>query len=160
MISCGNVKTNAILIGLLALASLAVAEETSFHDVKITNADGTQNKASLVFDDDAKAVVVQAAKSQPVTIPYDQIDSVSYEFTKKHRLKQGIAVGFLSPGTGLIIALTKSRSHWLDISFHEQEVAKDLVLRLDKHSYQRVCDAAKTHTGKEVVLLGKTYVHH
>jgi hypothetical protein len=65
-------------------------------------------------------------------------------------------LGLLSPGTGIIVALTKSKGHWLDIDFHEQDVAKTVVLRLEKRDYQKVCDAAKAHTGKEVALLGRT----
>jgi len=52
--------------------------------------------------------------------------------------------------------LTKSRSHWLDIDFHEQDAPKSVVLRLDKRTYHEVCEAAKAHTGTEVSDLGRT----
>lgn len=99
---------------------------------------------------------MQSADGQVVTIPYNQIDNFSYEYTKKHRIEQGVAWELLSPGTGIIVALTRSKGHWLDIDFHEQNVPKTAVLRLDKRDYQKVCDDAKAHTGKEVAILGRT----
>ena len=76
--------------------------------------------------------------------------------TKKHRLKQGLALGMLSPGTGIIVAFTKSKNHWLEIDFYDQDKPRALVLKLDKRNYQKVCDAAKAHTGKDVAMIGKT----
>jgi hypothetical protein len=59
-----------------------------------------------------------------------------------------------SLGAGAIVMLTKSKSHWLYIDFHEQNVAKSVVLRMDKNEYHQIFDAVKTHTGKEVEFLG------
>jgi hypothetical protein len=89
-----------------------------------------------------------------VTIPYDQLDKFSYEYTKKHRITQGAVVMVASLGAGAIVMLTKSKSHWLYIDFHEQAVPKSLVLRMDKKEYKNIFDAVKTHTGKEVEFLG------
>jgi hypothetical protein len=49
--------------------------------------------------------------------------------------------------------LTKSKSHWLYIDFHEQAAPKSIVLRMDKNQYRSIIDAVKTHTGKEVEFL-------
>jgi hypothetical protein len=148
--------TACVLVLMFALIGRSIAEETAFRDVKLASAKGTLTKASLTFSDQSKAVIVQSADGQVVTIPYNQIDNFSYEYTKKHRIEQGVALGLLSPGAGIIVALTRSKGHWLDIDFHEQNVPKTVVLRLDKRDYQKVCDAAKAHTGKEVAILGRT----
>ena len=151
-------RLKPILILLVSLAGFALAEETSFTDIKLPTADGAFTKATLSFSDDSKTVVVRTKKGDLTTVGYDQIDGFSYEYTKSHRVKQGAAVGVLalSPAAFVIVALTKSKSHWLDIAFHQQDVAKTMVLRLDKNSYQQVFEAARKHTGKEVVMLGKT----
>ena len=62
----------------------------------------------------------------------------------------------LSPGTGIIVAFTKSKNHWLEIDFHDKSALGALVLKLNKRNYKRVCDATKAHTGKEVLIAGKT----
>ncbi len=147
-------------IPVLAMPLLAVvicaADETAFRDVKLASATGTLTNATVTFSDDTKAVVVRVADGRLLTISYNQIDKLSYEYTKKHRIKQGVALGLLSPGTGIIVAFTKSKNHWLDIDFHEEKALNTLVLKLDKRDYQKVCDAAKVRTGKEVAMLGKT----
>jgi hypothetical protein len=89
-----------------------------------------------------------------VTIPYDQLDKFSYEYTKEHRITQGAVVMIASVGAGAIVMLTKSKSHWLYIDFHEQNVPKTVVLRMDKKEYKDIFDAVKTHTRKEVEFLG------
>ena len=59
-----------------------------------------------------------------------------------------------SLGAGAIVMLTKSKSHWLYIDYHEQNVPKSVVLRMDKSDYKKIFEAVKTHTGKEVEMLG------
>jgi len=144
----------AVLLTVLTVANLGIAEETAFNGVKLADAKGKQADARLIFSDSNKDLVVRVADRDFVTIPYDQLDKFSYEYTKKHRITQGAIVMVASLGAGAIVMLTKSKSHWLYIDFHEQNAPKSVVLRMDKGEYQRIFDAVKTHTGKEVEFLG------
>jgi hypothetical protein len=99
-------------------------------------------------------MVVRVADRDVVLIPYSQLDKFSYEYTKKHRITQGAVVMVASLGAGAIVMLTKSKSHWLYIDFHEQNTAKSIVLRMDKNEYKKIFDAVKTHTGKDVEFVG------
>ena len=147
-------KAISTLLVLTVLSSLSLGEETAFNGVKLADAKGKQAEARLVFSDNNKNLVVQVADRNAVTIPYEQLDKFSYEYTKKHRITQGAIVMVASLGAGAIVMLTKSKSHWLYIDFHEQNVPKSVVLRLDKHEYQHIFEAVKTHIGKEVEFLG------
>ncbi len=120
----------------------------------LADAKGKQADASLIFSDNNKNVVVRVADRDFVTMPYDQLDKFSYEYTKKHRITQGAIVMVASLGAGAIVMLTKSKSHWLYVDFHEQNAPKSVVLRMDKHEYKSIIEAVKTHTGKEVEFLG------
>ncbi len=138
---------------LLALTNLGLASETSFHRVKVPDLKGNQRKAVLIFSDHDQAIEVRPAKGDTVTIPYAQIDKCSYEYTKKHRITEGSIV--TAPvGVGAILMLTKSKSHWLEIDYHDQDTRKAFVLRMDKHEYLHVLEALKTHTGKDAEILG------
>lgn len=145
--------TSFLLILMLA-GNFAFADETAFSGVKLADVKGKQADARLIFSDNNKNVVVRVADRDFVAIPYDQIDNFSYEYTKKHRVTQGAIVMIASLGAGAIVMLTKSKSHWLYIDFHEQNVPKSVVLRMDKKEYQSIIEAVKTHTGKEVQFLG------
>lgn len=126
--------------------------------VKLADAKGKQADASLIFTDSNKNIAVRVADRDVVTVPYDQVDKFSYEYTKKHRITQGAIVMVASLGAGAIVMLTKSKSHWLYIDFHEQNAPKSVVLRMDKNDYKKIFDAVKTHTGKEVEILQKDKV--
>ncbi len=144
----------SVVLMIFLSVSLSLAEETAFRGVKLADAKGKQADASLIFSDNNKNVVVRVADRDFLTMPYDQIDKFSYEYTKKHRVTQGALVMVASLGVGAIVMLTKSKSHWLYIDFHEQTNAKTVVLRMDKNEYKKIFDAVKTHTGKEVEFLG------
>ena len=93
------------------------------------------------------------AKGTAVSIPYGEIDKFSYEYTKKHRINEE-SVFAAAVGVGAIVMLTKSKSHWLEIDYHEGDIPKSFVLRMDKHEYIRILDAVKAHTGKDAEILG------
>lgn len=134
-------------------ASLGSAEETSFQRVKVPDAKGGQVKAVLTFSDNDKAVEVRPAKGAAVSIPYAEIDKFSYEFTRKHRINDASIV--TAPiGVGAVMMLTRSKDHWLQIDYREQDVPKTYVVRMDKHEYLHILDAVKSHTGKDTEVLG------
>ena len=147
-------RSLAVLFTVVTIISLSFGEETTFHGVKLADAKGLQTRASLTFNDASKSVVVRVAEQDLATIPYDQLEKFTYEYTKKHRITQGAIVMIASVGAGAIVMLTKSRSHWLEIDYHDQDIPKSIVLRMDKREYRGMLEAVKNHTGKEVELLG------
>jgi hypothetical protein len=147
------------VISLVAIAllvtSASIADETSFK-VKVADAKGKQADARLMLSDTDKKLEVQVADRDLVAAPYDQLDKLSYEYTKKDRVTQGAIVMVASLGAGAVVMLTKSKSHWLYIDYRDQNIPKTVVLRLDKKDYKDVLAALKTHTGKDVNMLGDT----
>jgi hypothetical protein len=147
-------RTCIVLALILALVHLSFADVT-FPRVKLVDTQGHQAKASLTFDDSNKVVEVHLAKGNSLLVPYDQADKFSYEITRKHRITTGaIVLLAVSVIGGIIVMSTKSTNHWLDIDYHNSGEAKNVVLHLDKRDYQKVIDAVKNHTGKDVEFLG------
>ena len=146
-------KITGLMIATLLLSNVSFADETDFN-VKLADAKGKQAEARLVFRDDSKNIAVRVADREFVAVPYDQLDNFSYEYTQKHRITQRAMVMVASLGAGAIVMLTKSKSHWLYIDYHDRNVPMSVVLRMDKSNYKKVFDAVKTHTGKEVEFMG------
>ena len=142
----------AVLLLIFTVVTLGVAEETSFNRVTAPDSKGKLSKAVLTFSDEHKAVEVHPAKGSVVSVPYSEIDKFSYEYTKKHRDNEESIL--TAPVGGAIFMLTKSKSHWLQIDYHEGDLPKSYVLRMDKHEYIRILDAVKAHTGKDPQVLG------
>ena len=137
---------------IFIVVTLGVTEETSFNRVTAPDSKGKLSKAVLTFSDEHKAVEVQPAKGSLVSIPYSEIDKFSYEYTKKRRINEESIL--TAPVGGAIFMLTKSRSHWLQIHYHQGDLPKSYVVRMDKHEYIRILDAVKAHTGKDTEVLG------
>jgi hypothetical protein len=150
----GTMKTAVAVLLVLCTVNIAMAEDVAFRNVKLEDAKGKQADASLIFDESNKAMVVRVADRDFVTIPYDKIDKFTYEYSKKHRITQGAIVMIASLGAGAVVMLTKSKSHWLYVYYHQTTDPSSLVLRMDKKNYKRILDTAKTQTGKEVEFLG------
>jgi len=146
------VKKTVLALLVLLACTLGLAEETSFNRVAAPDSKGKLSKAVLTFSDEHKAVEVHPAKGTVVSIPYSEIDKFSYEYTKKHRINEESIL--TAPVGGAIFMLTKSKSHWLQIHYHQGDVPKSYVVRMDKHEYIRILDAVKAHTGKDAEVLG------
>ena len=155
----GNVRKRAsvlasfLLVGATVAVNLCFAADVSFHRVKVPDAKGRQNSAVLTFSDTDKAVEVRPLKGDTTTIPYSAIAQCSYEFTRKHRVNGG-TIATSPVGVGAVMMLTKSKSHWLEIDYNEQGVAKAFVLRMDKREYLQILEALKAHTGIDAQVLG------
>jgi hypothetical protein len=149
-------KLIAGIAGLLLTAnSFGYADTVSFNTCKLADVKGKQADATLTFKDDSKELQIRVSDRDLVTIPYNDLDKVSYEYTKKHRITEGALVMVASLGAGAIVMLTKSKSHWLYIDYREQNTAKTVVLRLDKKDYKKILDAVKAHTGIDVQMLSQ-----
>ncbi|MGP8093740.1 MAG: hypothetical protein ACLP72_10500 [Candidatus Sulfotelmatobacter sp.] len=122
--------------------------------MKIPDLSGRQTKAILTFSDDHKALELRPAKGDAVSISYNQLDKCSYEFTRKHRVSASTIVLAAMTGVGAVVLFTKSKSHWLEVAYHDQDAPKILVLRMDKHNYIRILEALKSHTGIDAEILG------
>jgi hypothetical protein len=148
-------KIIAIVVAIvLATGNLSYAADTTFGSVKLADAKGKQADAKLIFSDSTKNLVVRVSDHDLVSIPYENLDKLSYEYTKKHRVTTGAVVMIFSLGAGAVVMLTESKSNWLYIDYHEQDAKKTIVLKLEKKDLQKVFDTAKAQTGKEVINLG------
>lgn len=147
-------KISLFLLFVMCLtSSLCFSEETSFRRITVPDAKGRQIRAVLTFSDRNMAVEVRPEKGRDVRIPYSSIEKFSYEFTKQHRVNEGTVL--TAPiGIGAVAMLTKSRAHWLEIDYQDQDLPKAYVVRMDKKNYIRILDAIKVHTGKETEVLG------
>lgn len=142
------------LTALFFANTLAFSEDAEFKNVKLADAKGKEISAKLVFDDATKSVVIRVSKHDDVSIPYANIDKLSTEYTKKHRIGTGAAlIPLLGTGSALVM-LSKKKIDWFYIDYHDKDAKQLIVLQLEKKDVQKISEAAKAHTGQEVIDLG------
>jgi hypothetical protein len=148
-----TVKKTFSLLLLCTLATLSLAEETSFHRIKVPDKKGKPVAAVLTFSDIKKSIEIQPAKGDGLSIPYAEIVKFAYEYTKRHRITES-TIATAPIGIGAVFMMTKSKSHWLEIDYREEDIPRTYVVRMDKRNYLRILDAVKAHTGKDAEVLG------
>jgi hypothetical protein len=138
---------------ILILSRLAPAADISFPKTKLADPKGQQTPANLIFEEGTKSLLVRTRDVTVAEIPYSNIDKLSYDYSKRHRITSGAIVMVASIGAGAIVMLTKSKSHWFTVDYHEGTVPKSLVLRLHKDEYKKVLETAKAQTGKDITFI-------
>lgn len=142
-----NLVTMFACVGIAA--GSAHAADQYFQKTKIPDSKGNQTPVSLVFSDRKQTIEVRTAGQMLTEVPYSSIDGLLYEYTQKHRITQGAVVMVASIGAGAVVMLTKSKSHFLTVEYHEGTAPKELVLRLDKTEFRDILAAAKLQTRKD-----------
>jgi len=142
-----------IFLFLLLAVCFGYGAQTSFDRIKVPDAKGKLMNAILTFSDKTKAMVIRPIKGNVVEIPYAEIDRLAYEYTKRHRISGG-SIATAPLGIGAVVMLTKSKSHWLEIDYQEDNIRKTYVIHMDKRDYLRILEALKTHIGKDAEILG------
>lgn len=138
------------VIAVFVAGTLAAADTVGFRKSKIVDGKQREAAADLIFNRDSKSMMVRVADRVIADIPYKSMDKLSYEFSKKHRVKQGAIIMIASLGAGAVVMLTKSKSHWLYVDYKENNASKNIVVKLDKKEYKDALATAQKETGKSV----------
>lgn len=141
-----------LLVGSLSLAGMgqdATFKKTRFSSVTMPK------EAGVVLTVTDSSVLIKGTKNNGIdlSIPFSSIDSLSYEIAERHRVGEGAALMAISLGAGAILMTTKTKSHWLDIAYHDGANKQAVVLRLDKSEYQDVLSTLENKTGKPIAHL-------
>jgi hypothetical protein len=143
----------------LALPLLARgADDVTFHKSRYSSAkEPREADVSLTITDSKMLIRGTKENGLKIEIPYSSIDSMAYEVAARHRVGEGAGVALLSPGAGFVLMATKTKSHWLDIDYHEGEVKQLTILRLDKSEYKDVIATLEARTGKRIGTLDSNH---
>lgn len=153
------------LVFCLALVTLAPAnraQDMTFKKTRYSSVKQPKESDVALTITDSK-LMIKGKKENGITveIPYSSIDSMTYELSARHRVGEGAGVMLLSPATGAVLMLTKTKSHWLDVEYHDGEAKQEMILRLDKSEYEKVLSTLEARTGKSIARLDtKTSPHN
>lgn len=141
-------------LALVTLAPANQAQDMTFKKTRYSSVRQPKESDVALTITDSK-IMIKGKKENGITveIPYSSIDSMTYELSARHRVGEGAGVMLLSPATGAVMMLTKTKSHWLDVEYHDGEAKQEMILRLDKSEYEKVLSTLEARTGKPIARL-------
>ena len=90
-------------------------------------------------------------EKQIAVIPASAITEVSYGQDVHRRVGGAIALGVVSLGAGALLALSKSKKHFVGLTWADGDKKGGLAIQCDKNEYRGILAALEGVTGKKAV---------
>jgi hypothetical protein len=103
----------------------------------------------LIIDGDH--VKFLADKTEVVSIPATAITDISYGQDVHRRVGAAIGLAVVSFGLGGLMALTKSKKHYVGLTWADGDKKGGLAMQCDKNDYRGVLAALEGVSGKKAV---------
>lgn len=142
----------AIMLCILVPITIVAAADNSYKvkydggsvpDVKT----GTDLKLYI----DANQVRFVKDKKDVITIPASAVTEISYGQDVHRRIGAAIGIGVFTLGVGALMALTKSKKHFVGLTWANGDQKGGLAMQCDKDDYRGVLTGLEGITGKKAV---------
>ena len=136
---------------LLSVASFA-AEKDGFA-VKYDGGTITNLKTGTDFkiNPSGTTITLTKGKEDLVSIPTSSITEISYGQDVHRRVGAAVGLAIVSFGIGALMALTKSKKHFIGLTWATGDVKGGFAMQCDKNDYRGLLAALEGLTGKKAV---------
>jgi hypothetical protein len=100
---------------------------------------------------EANQIRFVGSKQDLVTIPASAVTEISYGQDVHRRIGTAVAVGVFTLGVGALIALSKSKKHFIGITWANGDQKGGLAMQCDKNEYRGILNGLEGITGKKAV---------
>jgi hypothetical protein len=107
------------------------------------------NDVKLIIE--GNQVRIMKGKSEVATIPASSVTEISYGQDVHRRVGTAIAVGIMSFGLGALTALSKSKKHFVGLTWATGDTKGGFAMQCDKHNYRGILAGLEGITGKKAV---------
>ena len=90
-------------------------------------------------------------KGEVVTIPASAVTEISYGQDVHRRVGAAIGLAVVSLGIGALMALTKSKKHYVGLTWTDGDKKGGFAMQCDKNEYRGVLAGLEGVTGKKAV---------
>jgi hypothetical protein len=147
-------KSVVSLILCLAIpAMLVAADATPNYEVKYDGGSlpNVKSGSDLKLFIDGNTVRFMKDKKEVASIPAATITEVSYGQDVHRRVGTAVAVGMVSFGIGALTALSKSKKHFVGLTWANGDQKGGLAIQCDKDEYRGILAALEGVSGKKAV---------
>ena len=136
----------------IAIPLLAIGRDNSFK-VKYDGGSLPDAKAGTGLKMYIESNQVRFVKNQAdlVTIPASAITEISYGQDVHRRVGTAVAIGIVTLGVGALTALSKSKKHYVGLTWANGDQKGGLAMQCDKNDYRGVLAGLEGITGKKAV---------
>jgi hypothetical protein len=100
---------------------------------------------------DSNQVRLVKDKANVVTIPAAAVTEISYGQDVHRRVGAAIGIGVVTLGVGALMALTKSKKHFVGLTWADGDKKGGFAMQCDKNDYRGVLTGLEGITGKKAV---------
>jgi hypothetical protein len=145
---------NKLLAAVLCLA-FPIAVFAGENGYKVTYdggsiADTKSGTGVKLFIDGDKIRIVRD-KTEIASIPAASVTEISYGQDVHRRIGTAVAVGVFTLGVGALVALSKSKKHYVGLIWADGDKKGGLAIQCDKNDYRGVLAGLEGITGKKAV---------
>jgi hypothetical protein len=105
----------------------------------------------MKFIIDSGQVRLVRDKGEVITIPASAITEISYGQDVHRRIGAAIGLAVISLGIGALMALTKSKKHFVGLTWADGDKKGGFAMQCDKNDYRGLLAGLEGVTGKKAV---------
>jgi hypothetical protein len=147
------VKTTIVALLCLVLPFAAVAGNADYSSVKYDGGSIANLKpgTSIRIIIQGDQILIDKGKTLVATIPASAVTEISYGQDVHRRIGTAIAVAVLVSPVGLLLALSKSKKHFVGLTWANGDVKGGFAMQCDKNDYRGILAGLEGVTGKKAV---------
>jgi CxxC motif-containing protein (DUF1111 family) len=100
---------------------------------------------------DANQIRLLNGKNELMTIPAKAITEISYGQDVHRRVGTAVAVGVFTLGVGALVALSKSKKHFVGLTWANGDLKGGFAMQCDKNEYRGILAGIEGISGKKAV---------
>src|SRR4051812_22422222 len=143
------------LIAAILCVALPLAAFAADNSFKIAydggSLPGLKPGVDLKVSMDASRILLVKNKSEIVSIPVAAVTEISYGQDVHRRVGAAVGLAFVSFGVGALMALSKSKKHFIGLTWDERAIKGGLSFQADKSDYRGLLSGLEGVTGKKAV---------
>ena len=147
-----KIKLIAVVLCLLLGVSSLPAKDAGFA-VKYDGGSIADLKAGtdLRINPAGTTITLSKGKQELLSIPVASVADISYGQDVHRRVGAAIGLAVVSFGIGALMALTKSKKHFIGLTWATGDVKGGFAMQCDKNDYRGLLAALEGLTGKKAV---------
>ena len=140
----------SVMIGAPAFGATTPNSYNVVYDGGSVQGVKTGNESKLFIDGD-QIRFMRGKKEEAVVIPASAVTEISYGQDVHRRVGAAVGVAMVSLGVGALLALTKSKKHYVGLTWDGDGQKGGMAIQCDKSDYRGVLLALEGITGKKAV---------